>query len=248
VLVDAVMSEPSELLPGDCLYEDESLFVLFKPSGMLVHRGWARAERTLVDFARERTKNAAAHPIQRLDRGASGPVLFAKDAELAKELSHLASEGHCRKDYLALVRGVIRESLDIDHPISRREDGPRVEARTIARRIATAPTEPRHCSLVLATPLTGRLHQIRRHLKHENYPLFGDGRYGRGDLNRAFAERYELRRLALHAYRWSVKNPRTGQLIQGFVEMPQDLSIPLGKMGFCLDGLSECIREQLKTM
>jgi tRNA pseudouridine65 synthase len=240
------MSESSDPLAGSCLYEDEALFVLYKPSGMLVHRGWARAETTLVDYARERTLNAAAHPIQRLDRGASGPVLFAKDASFAKELSELAHEGDCRKEYLALVRGVFPEAIDIDHPISRREDGPKVDARTIARFVATAPTEPRHCSLVLATPLTGRLHQIRRHLKHENYPLYGDGRYGRGDLNRAFAERYALRRLALHAYRWTVKNPRTGQIVTGTVPIPSDLSGPLESMGFGLDDIATKIAALLE--
>jgi tRNA pseudouridine65 synthase len=230
------------------LYEDDALFVLYKPSGLLVHRGWARAEKTLVDFARGRTRDGAAHPIQRLDRGASGPVLFAKDAELAKELQRLAHEGHCRKDYLALVRGAAPEALDIDHAISRREDGPRVDARTVARRIATATTEPRHCSLVLATPLTGRLHQIRRHLKHANFPLLGDVRYGRGELNRAFAERYELHRLALHAYHWSVKNPRTNLTVQGVVPLPRDFRNPLTNMGFCLDELNDRVSEQLEHL
>ena len=175
-------------------------------------------------------------------------MLFAKDAELAKELSALAHQGHCRKDYLALVRGITPEVLDIDHAISRREDGPRVDARTLSRRLATATTEPRHCSLVLATPLTGRLHQIRRHLKHANHPLFGDARYGRGDLNRAFAERYELRRLALHAYHWSAKNPRTGQTIQGVVPLPRDLLDPLANMGFSLGELNVTVLEQLELM
>jgi tRNA pseudouridine65 synthase len=239
------MSESSELEAGACLYEDESLFVLYKPSGLLVHRGWARAEETLVDYARERTFARAAHPIQRLDRGASGPVLFAKDAELAKELSRLAQTGHCRKDYLALVRGMAPESLDIDYPICRREDGPKVDARTLMRLVATAATEPRHCSLIVATPLTGRLHQIRRHLKHVNFPLFGDSRYGRGELNRAFSERYGLRRLALHAFRWSVKNPRTERTIQGVVPLPRDLSEPLANMGFVLDNLNSRVIEQL---
>ena len=59
------MMDPNEPEVGDCLYEDETLFVLYKPSGMLVHRGWARAEHTLVDFARGRTVDGAAHPIQR---------------------------------------------------------------------------------------------------------------------------------------------------------------------------------------
>jgi tRNA pseudouridine65 synthase len=219
----------------ECLYEDDQCFVLNKPSGMLVHRGWGVGATALVDFARARTDDRAAHPIQRLDRGASGPVLFAKNAALAHQFSENAQEGLCRKDYLALVRGVSPESLDIDHPMARREQGPRVEARTLVRRIATRPTEPRHVSLVSATPLTGRLHQIRRHLKHANYPLLGDGRYGRGELNRAFRDGYQLERLALHAYRWSVQRPGSEEIIRGLVPLPSDLSAPLLRMGFDID-------------
>jgi tRNA pseudouridine65 synthase len=136
---------------------------------------------------------------------------------------------------LALVRGVAPEQLDIDHPISRREEGTRVEARTLVRRIATAPTEPRQVSLVSATPLTGRLHQVRRHLKHANYPLIGDVRYGRGELNRAFREGYALGRLALHAYAWSVRRAGSAEAVRGVVPMPSDLSEPLHRMGFELD-------------
>jgi tRNA pseudouridine65 synthase len=242
------MDDRTEFPAGECLYEDEALFVLYKPSGMLVHRGWGKAEEVLVDHARSRTQEGAAHPIQRLDRGASGPVLFAKNSDAAKLLSELAQAGQCRKDYLALVRGVAPEFLDIDHAISRREDGPRVDARTLVSRVLTAETEPRHCSLVVATPLTGRLHQIRRHLKHANYPLYGDGRYGRGDLNRAFAGTYGLCRLALHAYRWSVTSPLSGEVIQGVVPLPSDLAEPLHRMGFELRALHETVIALLNGM
>jgi tRNA pseudouridine65 synthase len=222
-------------VPIECLYEDDELFVLNKPSGMLVHRGWGLGETVLVDFARSHTAGGAAHPVQRLDRGASGPVLFARNAEVAHELCLSAQAGDCRKEYLALVRGVAPEKLDIDHPISRREEGPRVAARTLARRIATVPTEPRHVSLVSATPLTGRLHQVRRHLKHANYPLIGDGRYGRSELNRAFRDGYALARLALHAYAWFVRRPGSDEIIRGTVPLPSDLSEPLCRMGFELE-------------
>jgi len=219
----------------DCLYEDAELFVLNKPSGLLMHRGWGVAEVALVDFARERTENGAAHPIQRLDRGASGAVVFAKSAEMARLMSELASAGHYRKEYLALVRGEFASSLDINYPISRQEDGPKVDSRTLVDPVAIAATEPRHVSLVLAKPLTGRLHQIRRHLKHVHYPLIGDVRYGQGSLNRAFRERYQLMRLGLHAYRWSLQHPLSRSTIGGTVPLPDDFAEPLQLMGFSPD-------------
>lgn len=215
----------------ECLYEDAELFVLNKPSGLLVHRGWGVDEVALVDFARNRTRGGAAHPIQRLDRGASGAVIFAKTAEVARMLSSQLQQGTCHKAYLALVRGELRSTLDIDHPISRDEDGPKVRARTLVAPVATAETAPRHVSLVVAKPLTGRLHQIRRHLKHVNYPLIGDVRYGHGNLNRAFRERYGLTRLALHAYSWTILHPSSGAVVSGIVSLPNDLVTPLTRMG-----------------
>jgi tRNA pseudouridine65 synthase len=218
----------------ECLYENDEWFVLNKPSGLLVHRGWGVAESALVDYARERTRDGAAHPIQRLDRGASGAVLFAKTAEVARALSEWAQQGFCSKRYLALVRGDLGTALDIDYPICRREDGPRVAARTLVAPLVTARTEPRPVTFISAEPLTGRLHQIRRHLKHVNHPLIGDVRYGHGDLNRAFRERYALTRLALHAYAWSVQRPGAEEIIGGRVPLPADFAEPLVRMGFRL--------------
>lgn len=222
----------------ECLYENADWFVLNKPSGMLVHRGWGLADTALVDFARERTRDGSAHPIQRLDRGASGAVLFAKSAEVARSLSRYAQQGLCSNRYLALVRGDLTTNLDIDYPIARREDGPRVAARTLVEPLARVATEPRHVTLVSAVPCTGRLHQIRRHLKHANYPLIGDVRYGHGSLNRAFREGYGLSRLALHAAYWSVQGPDSQQVISGRVPLPADMAEPLLRMGFELhDGV-----------
>jgi len=223
----------------ECLYEDNDLFVLNKPSGLLVHRGWGVANIALVDFARERTRDHAAHPVQRLDRGASGAVVFAKTPDMARKLAEQAQHGNGTKSYLALIRGELTSPIDIDHPISRQESGPRVASRTLVEPIVTASTTPRHVTLVKATPLTGRLHQIRRHLKHANFPLIGDVRYGHGDLNRAFRERYQLARLALHAQTWSIRQPRTNELVSGNVPLPLDLAEPLERMGFDLSILAQ---------
>ena len=219
----------------ECLYEDTELFVLNKPSGLLVHRGWAQDEITLVDFARPRTPTGTAHPVQRLDRSASGAVIFAKSAEVARLLSLQIQEGTCHKRYIAVVRGELRAALDIDHPISRKEDGPKVPSRTLVEPIAIAETAPRSVSLVTAMPLTGRLHQIRRHLKHANHPLIGDVLHGQGALNRAFREKYGLMRLGLHAYEWSIRHPSTNALLGGLVQPPDDLLVPLIRMGFDQD-------------
>lgn len=175
---------------------------------------------------------AVVHPLHRLDRQTSGVVLFALNAEIAAWMGHAFEAGDVEKRYLALVRGVAPDEGRIDHPIPRQEDGPRVPAVTEFRRLAEAATEPRHVSLVEAIPRTGRLHQIRRHLKHINHHVIGDANYGKGALNRALAERYGLRRMALHAASITFRHPLSGDHVTIDAPLPPDLVAPLTRMGF----------------
>ena len=214
------------------LYEDDHVLVIDKPSGMLVHRGWGDAEVALVDVVRARTAGRAAPPVQRLDRGASGAVVFARDAGTARSLSEAQARGEIEKRYVALVRGRPPEVATVDHPIPRKPGGPRVDAVTDVRLVASVPCEPRAASLVEVRPRTGRLHQIRRHLKHLGHPLLGDANYGKGELNRAFEQQYGLRRLALHALSFSLVNPVTGARVEGTAAVPVDLTEPMRAMGF----------------
>ena len=223
---------------GDVLFRDESLLALFKPSGTLVHRGWARDGVPLVARARELTGFDTVHPIHRLDRGTSGVVLFALDSDTARALAELLVGRKIEKRYLVLVRGSPPEEGVIDHAIPRRVGGPRVDAVTAFRRVVTVETEPRHLSLVRAEPRTGRLHQIRRHLKHIDHPVIGDANYGKGPLNRAVRERYGLSRLALHAESLALDHPATGERLVITASLPEDLRIPFEKMGINRSALS----------
>src|SRR5450432_1260791 len=157
--------------PIELLYVDDHVVVAQKPSGLLVHRGWDNDD----DVAMFRVRDALGgyvYPVHRLDRGTSGALVFARTKEAAAAIAH---------------------------PIPRREDGPRVPAVTRFRVVAQSPVD--RCSLVDASPETGRLHQVRRHLRHINHPLVGDVNYGSGEINRHYRARYGLHRLALHAHR-----------------------------------------------
>ena len=212
------------------LHEDERLLFVDKPSGMLVHRGWATDDIVLVDLVREHV--GRAHPIHRIDRATSGVILFARDADTARVLNAQFDARTVRKTYVALVRGVAPESGLIDHPVPRTEGGERVDAQTRFHRLAAAQTQPRDVSLVEASPITGRFHQIRRHLKHIDHPIIGDANYGKGPLNRAFRERYGLERLALHAASLEIEHPDSGSRLVIEAKIPDDLREPLAAMGF----------------
>ena len=209
------------------------MVVANKPSGLLVHRGWDDDD----DVALFRVRDAIGqrvHPVHRLDRGTSGALLFARTPAAAAALAGAFERGDVDKDYLALVRGVAPDEGVVDHPIPRSEGGPRVAARTRFRRVAASSVE--RCSLVLAMPETGRLHQVRRHLRHITHPLVGDVNYGSGAINRHYRATYGLHRLALHAQRIAFAHPATGERISVTAPMPGDLAAPLAALGLAFSG------------
>jgi tRNA pseudouridine65 synthase len=214
------------------LFRDASLVAVDKPSGLLVHRGWGHDRVCLVDLVRALAGAERVHPIHRLDRGTSGVVLLSLDAGLARRLQERWQTPRVQKRYLALVRGRPPEEGTIDHPLPRRDGGPRVPARTSFRRLATVDAEPRTVSLVEACPQTGRLHQVRRHLKHISHPVIGDANYGKGPLNREIAARYGLGRLALHAAALSFPHPVDDREVAIAAPLPDDLTAPLERLGF----------------
>jgi len=211
----------------DLLYVDEHLVVADKPSGLLVHRGWDNDEDVAMFRVRD-ALGAYVFPIHRLDRGTSGALLFARTSECAAALHAAFAEGRVEKQYLALVRGAPPESGVVDYAIPKSEDGPRVPARTRFRRVAKSPVD--RCSLVLAMPETGRLHQIRRHLRHIDHPLVGDVAHGSGVINRHYRATYALHRLALHAYRLAFTHPVTGARVAVEAPVPDDLGDALERL------------------
>jgi tRNA pseudouridine65 synthase len=163
--------------------------------------------------------------VHRLDRATSGVLLFALSAEIASRVCESFAAGKTEKTYLALVRGVPPDEILIDHPLPPGEDtrAPRVAARTmIFRREVFG-----RYSLVEARPLTGRLHQVRRHLKHISCPLIGDVNYGKGEHNRLFRERHGLDRLFLHATRLRLPHPVQGGQLDIASPLPLELEAVL---------------------
>src|SRR5438128_2328598 len=106
----------------ELLFADPHIVVANKPSGLLVHRGWADD----ADVALFRVRDAVGqrvYPVHRLDRGTSGALLFARTAEAASVLGRAFEGGFVDKRYLALVRGTPPEAGIIDYPIPKNEGG-----------------------------------------------------------------------------------------------------------------------------
>lgn len=198
------------------LHRDARCVAVDKPPGIATHRGWAADDDALLQQVRDAV-GAYVYPIHRLDRGASGIVLFALDRDAARAFADAWPTAD--KRYLAITRGHPPEHLVIDHPIPKAPGAARVDAITEVWRRETFG----RYALVEARPHTGRLHQIRRHLKHISCPLIGDVRYGKGEHNRLFRERYDLHRLALHGASLTVAHPEGGALAVTS-PLPEDLA------------------------
>lgn len=177
------------------LFRDDNFIAVDKPAGLIVHRGWDKDPITVSDLVRDKIIGAQVFAVHRLDRATSGVLLFALNAYSARKMQSLFQSGLIQKKYIALVRGLMKEEIFLDHPIKQRDKESRVEAQT-----RFVPIEHfDRWSLIECHPLTGKQHQIRRHLKHLSHPIVGDVRFGKGDVNRYFRETYGFTRMALHA-------------------------------------------------
>jgi tRNA pseudouridine65 synthase len=219
-------SEPTAAI--ELLYVDAQIVVANKPSGLLVHRGWDNDD----DVAMFRVRDAIGehvYPVHRLDRGTSGALLFARSREAAATLGRAFESGRVEKRYLALVRGAPADDGIVDYAIPKSEGGPRVPAVTRFRVLGRSTVD--RCSLVLAMPETGRLHQVRRHLCHIHHPIVGDVKHGSGVINRHYRATYALHRLALHALTIAFDHPTTGARVEVVAPVPEDLASALTALG-----------------
>lgn len=211
------------------LHLDDALVAIDKPPGLLVHRTQLDAHEEVAALQKLRDQlGRPVWPVHRLDKGTSGVLLFALDADTASAVGQAFERGEPSKHYLALVRGWPgADAGAIDHPLARDPERPSagqpmLEAvtrwRCLARWEWPLQTDPRHAgsrfALMELRPETGRRHQIRRHLKHIAHPIIGDATHGKGPLNRAVAAHLGLQRLWLHAQALRLTHPATGKPLQ----------------------------------
>ncbi|MBC7885541.1 MAG: pseudouridylate synthase [Saprospiraceae bacterium] len=188
------------------LFEDDHLIAVNKPNGIFVHRTSLDPEATV--FVVQEVRNIVGkhvYPVHRLDRKTSGVIVLAKSKEVQSELNSSFRDREIEKSYLAIVRGYTDEKGHIDYPLTN-DSGKIQEALTdfetlqhmeIDLNSGTFPTS--RYSLIRIFPLTGRRHQIRRHLAHILHPIIGDRPHGCNKQNRFFLAQYQMNHMLLHA-------------------------------------------------
>ena len=251
VVGDAARDVPLHTDMLDILYRDDFLVAINKPSGLLVHR--SNIDRHETRFALQLLRDQIGQrvfPLHRLDKPTSGVLLFALDADSARQVGGQFERDEIRKHYLAVVRGWPPDAGMIDHPLSRRFDdyGRRYRADsppaaqpavTQYRRLACVelpvavdryPTS--RYALVELQPGTGRQHQLRRHLKHLAHPVIGDATYGKGLHNRLFQQRFGSRRLLLACTRLELRHPQEDRTLSIAAPLEEDFAAVLSALGW----------------
>lgn len=215
----------------DILYQDEHLVIVDKPSGLLVHR--SIIDRHETRFAMQMVRDQIGqhvYTVHRLDKPTAGILIFALSPEAAKLMSQTIEVHQVEKRYLAIVRGYAPEQVEIEHPLKEkldkiadkkaRQDKPPQEALTHARKlhqleiplpVGKYPTA--RYSLMLLKPITGRRHQLRRHMSHLRHPILGDVNYGDNKHNRFARESCNFKGLALWSHQIRFEHPVTKQEI-----------------------------------
>jgi 23S rRNA pseudouridine1911/1915/1917 synthase len=203
--------------PLSILFEDESVLVLDKPPGIVVHPTYKNTSGTLLNAVlwRYRHRNDVQPGIlTRLDKDTSGAVVVALTPELHTAMQRDMVAGRVRKEYLAVVDGIPDPPHGtIDLPLGRstedrrivvvREDGASCQTRYEV--VWQRPGQGTAMSVVRCELLTGRTHQIRVHLAARGWPVVGDRVYGR--------ESSVIPRQALHAWRVTFLHPATREPI-----------------------------------
>jgi 23S rRNA pseudouridine1911/1915/1917 synthase len=238
VRVPAEMPEPvlPEDIPLDIIYEDESLLVVNKPAGMVVHPALGHPSGTLVNAVLAHCPQVAevggldrAGIVHRLDKDTSGLILIAKDDAVRAALQRQFKRRQVVKTYLALVEGPMypREGV-IEAPVGRdkrqRKKMAVVRSGRQARTMYRAVEYFDDHTLLEVRPHTGRTHQVRVHLAWLGYPVVGDAVYGHR------RQRLLRRRHFLHAARLHFTHPATGEEVEFEAPLPPELSTVLKRL------------------
>lgn len=238
-------------IPLDVVYEDRDLAIINKEPGMIVHPGHGNPDQTLVNAILHRFKgelSSGRDPnrpgiVHRLDRGTSGLIMIAKNDRTQAALSELFAKRKIRKTYLAITSGIPNPPFGtIEGNIARSVNNPRQMCVSAEGKEAITHYKTikyyHYFALVKVLLETGRMHQIRVHFAQQQMPLLGDLLYNTRryvhslmpqNMKRKATELLttHLLRQALHAWRLEFIHPGTGQPIDVFAPLPQDISYTL---------------------
>jgi 23S rRNA pseudouridine955/2504/2580 synthase len=202
---------------ADILYEDDYLVAFNKPAGLPVHHSAEHGGHNLVEHGQQalavRGVQVKLYPVNRLDKDTSGIAVMAKSSAKAGAFGKLFQEGLVEKRYLTVVAGRMAGSGIIDIALDDKES--RSEFRSLFA--------GKGVTILSVTPITGRSHQIRRHMAALGHPVMGDKRYGGKPAG-------GMKGHALHSYRLAFRHPFTGTELWVFAPPPETFAAYLSRI------------------
>ena len=225
-------------LPYQILFEDADIIAINKPAGILVHRTGISEDRVFILQQLRDQVGYYVYPVHRLDRGVSGVLLFAKSAQAAALVQSEIQSQESVKQYLAIVRGYTQAEGRIDHPLDDpHRNEPAKESTSLYKTLASCEMpwpigryQTSRYSLVELQPITGRTHQLRRHMAHLRHPILGDKLYGDLHHNAHIWQLMGKRRILLHALQLHFIH--RGEPVRIQANIPEDYQLVLDALQF----------------
>lgn len=223
-------------LEQQIIFEDDCLLVINKPSGIAVHGGSGLSFGVIEGLRALRPEARFLELVHRLDRDTSGILLVAKKRSALRHLHEQLRVKTVQKDYLALVRGQWQSHVKVvQAPLLKNElaSGERIvkvspEGKPSETRFSIEERYPT-ATLVKASPVTGRTHQIRVHTLHAGHPIALDDKYGDKDFD-AEMRALGLNRLFLHAASIRFEHPKTGETLRLNAPLDEKMKAILKKL------------------
>ncbi|WP_347988016.1 23S rRNA pseudouridine(1911/1915/1917) synthase RluD [Methylomonas sp. AM2-LC] len=234
---EAVLDYDAEDIPLDIIYEDNSLLIINKPAGLVVHPAVGNWNGTLVNALLNHDPELNTLPragiVHRIDKDTTGLLMVAKTLQAHNSLVGQLQDRSITREYLALVKGWMTAGGSVDepigrHPVDRKRNAVRRDGKEAVTHYRLERRFKRH-TLIRVKLETGRTHQIRVHMTHINYPLVGDQVYGGrfqmpADCNPALADALRsFKRQALHAVKLGLEHPETGEYCEWEQALPDDM-------------------------
>ena len=222
----------------DIIYEDESILVLNKPAGLVVHPGAGNADGTLVNALLNHSSEMANLPrggiVHRLDKDTSGIMVVAKTLPAHAHLVRQLQDRTVKREYCAVCVGNMTGGGTIDEPIGRHPKARKMMAVRVLggkRAITHYRLVSRfgHYTRIEVNLETGRTHQIRVHMAHRKYPLIGDPVYGgrpripKGASEELITALRTFPRQALHAQALALIHPSSGEPVRFECPLAEDI-------------------------
>ncbi len=203
------------------IYEDEYLLVVNKPKGVIIYPENKELEKTMANFVAyyymKTNQNYAVRHIHRLDTDTTGCLIYAKDIFTHSKLSYFFENNKTKKEYFAIVYGIIEKEGVINQKIGRNRHENKMMISPSGSDALTYYYPEKHFdnkTVVKVLLRTGRTHQIRVHLAAIKHPLLGDSLYGAKD---------EYERVMLHCYHLGLVHPISGLWIDFTADIPNDM-------------------------